>query len=325
MFKGKSVLITGGQGTWGQEITRQLLKKGVHKVVIFSRGEASQVAMKQSFRDKRIKFVIGDTRDARAIMGACRGINYVFHTAALKHVSKCEMQPQEAVKTNIDGVRNVIEACIKNSVDICVNISTDKVCRSTCTYGHTKAIAEALFTEANNQTMHTDFFSVRCGNIFASAGSVIPIWKSMIKDCNILSVTDPDMTRFFVTIKDAVKLTLKAFENSDRGEVFVPVLKAWSISELCDTMIKRQGNNKTQINVIGALPGERTVEWLFTQEESQRLTRTKDFFIIYPTIDIDSSQYPPPETILKYSHGYCSVENMGTLKQLENMFHSAGY
>jgi UDP-N-acetylglucosamine 4,6-dehydratase/5-epimerase len=325
MINGKTVLITGTTGTWGQELTRQLLCKGAEKIVIFSRGEAAQVTMKQKFNDRRLRFILGDVRDHGAIMEACRGINYVFHTCALKHVTKCEQQPREAIKTNIDGTQNVIDACIKNNVDVCVYVSTDKVCQSTCVYGHTKSIAESLISEANNLTLHTDFFSVRSGNIFASSGSVIPIWKKMIKDKNILSITDPDMTRFFITIKDAVKLTLKAMKYSDRGEVFVLRAPAFSLNDIAKIMVKRHGNKLTEVKQIGVLPGERLVEWLFTQEESFRLTKTRDFFIIYPSIEIQTAIYPEAQSILKYSHGYRSVDNLGNIKKLTKMFKECGY
>ena len=180
MFKGKNILITGGTGTWGQELAKQSLLLGAETVKIFSRNEAAQVAMKQQFSSygPRISFFIGDIRDATALDMACMGVDIVFHTAALKHVTKCEQQPREAVNTNVVGAWNVINACIKNKVDVCVNISSDKACECSCVYGNTKAICEALFTEANNMTLHTDFYSVRSGNIFASQGSVIKIWKT---------------------------------------------------------------------------------------------------------------------------------------------------
>jgi FlaA1/EpsC-like NDP-sugar epimerase len=323
-FENKVILITGGTGTWGKELTRQLLKKGIEKIIIFSRGEQAQVMMCQEFRDDRLKFIIGDIRDEKAIYEACTGVNYVFHTAALKHLSKCEKQPREALQTNIFGTMNVIRACT-DRVDVCVYISTDKVCQSTCFYGHSKAIAEGLITEANNQTTHTDFFSVRCGNIFASSGSVIPLWKKQIEECNCIKISDPGMSRFFITIKDAVRLTLKAMDISDRGEVFVLRMPGFYLSDLCRVMLKRHGNAKTKKAFIGAIAGERMVEWLFTEQESFRLTRTKDFFIIYPTIDILPSYYPAFQSILKYSHGYRSVDNKGTIKELECMFINSGY
>jgi FlaA1/EpsC-like NDP-sugar epimerase len=292
MFINKRVLITGGTGTWGKELAKQLLKDAVSEIVIFSRGEAAQVAMKHAFCDDRLKFVIGDIRDSKAIIEACKDIDIVFHTAALKHVTKCELQPREAVKTNIYGTQNVIDACIDNNVRLCVNISSDKACDANCFYGKTKAVAEGLITEANNQTHMTDFFSIRSGNILGSSGSVVPIWIDQIKKNNEIKITDKKMRRFFIAIPDAIKYTFEAMELSDRGEVFVFRMPSFLIYDLAKLLIKKYGYNSTKIKYIGLMKGERLKEWLVTPEEVNRTIKRKHFYIIYPLIDVNNTDYP---------------------------------
>jgi len=324
ILQGKTVLITGGTGTWGQEIARQLLTKKVGKIIIFSRNESKQVEMKQKYSSKadRIKYIIGDIRDSRSIDEACKGVNIVFHTAALKHVTKCEQQPREALNTNVMGTTNVINACVSNKVDICVNISSDKACDSSCFYGHTKAISEALITEANNITTHTDFYSVRSGNIFASSGSVIPLWMEQIKKDNKILITDPIMSRFFITINKAVKLTLKTIGISDRGEVFALRMPSFFIEDLAREFIIRFSDKKTEIEVIGRFEGEKEAEMLFNGFEARRMTKTKDYFIIYPTITVDTAIYPVVKKYKKYVDGLSSDDDdcIGFEGELAKMF-----
>jgi UDP-N-acetylglucosamine 4,6-dehydratase/5-epimerase len=323
MFQNKKVLITGGAGTCGQEITRQLLKLGVEEIVIFSRDEASQVAMKQKFCDDRLRFVIGDIRDRDAIMEACYHVNIVFHTAALKHSDKCEIQPREAVKTNIYGVQNVIEACLLNNIEKCVNISTDKVCNSNCTYGKTKAVAESLFTEANNQSVDTDFISVRSGNILGSAGSVVPIWINQIKQTNSINITGDMMKRFFITVHDAVKYTFEAMRESVRGEVFIFRMPAFYILDLGKAVIEKYGNKHTIINNIGKQPGERNNEWLITNEEAERAVIKKHYFVLYPIIPIMAMT--PPEINNPTKAYSLQDSDYGDITLLHKMLSQAGY
>ncbi len=322
ILEGKNILITGGTGTWGQELAKQCLCSGAKTVKIFSRNEAAQVEMKQRFSSysPRILFFLGDVKDAKALDMACIGVNIVFHTAALKHVTKCEQQPREAVNTNIVGAKNVINACISNDVDVCVNISSDKVCGSSCVYGHTKALAEALFTEANNMTEHTDFYSVRSGNIFASRGSVIELWKTQVQKDNCVQITDTNMSRFFITVEKAVELTLKSVYIADRGEVFVFRMPSFSVGELADMFIQKFGKQGTKKKFIGKFDGEKDAETLFTGQEAKRMKKTADFFIIYPSMDI-ITVFPFRAKINKeYIDGFTSDDAKGTRKELEKMF-----
>lgn len=327
MYQNKKALITGGTGTWGQEIASQLLEGNIQQVVIFSRNELSQVMMKQKFKNEpRLKFIIGDIRDARAISYACNGIDYVFHTAALKHVTKCEEQPQEAVKTNIIGTQNVIDACIANNVAVCVNISTDKVCNPTCFYGRTKAIAEGLIIDANNQTLNTDFFSVRSGNILGSAGSVLPLWIEQIKSHNSITVTNPEMTRFFITVKRAVFLLLLAMELSDRGEVFVFRIPSFKINDLYLAIRTLYGDKNTQLNIIGPRPGESLHECLVTEIESET-TKVLDFYyVIYPLFPVLTAQPQKFKKILSAQKlGFYSDTNLDCPNDILELIKEAGY
>ncbi len=291
-FNQKTVLIIG-PGSWGQEIIRHLLERYYpSQVIIFSRNESAQVAMKNHFKDSRLKFVIGDIRDAGAIKEACQGVHYVFHCAALKHIAVCENQPNEAVMTNIIGIKNVIDACIANNVQVCVNISTDKVCHPIGIYGQTKAIAEALMTEANNRTAETDFFSLRSGNIIGSSGSVIPLWINQIKRNNEVTVNGENMCRYFITVEDAVKSVFEAMSLSDRGEVFVPKMDCFLISDLAKVIIQLYGDKKTKIRIAEKSPYERSAELLITPEEIYRTAFTKKFSVIYPVIPVKSTNYP---------------------------------
>jgi FlaA1/EpsC-like NDP-sugar epimerase len=248
------------------------------------------------------------------------GVDIVFHTAALKHVTKCEQQPREAVNTNVVGAWNVINACIKNKVDVCVNISSDKACECSCVYGNTKAICEALFTEANNMTLHTDFYSVRSGNIFASQGSVIKIWKTQVEKENRILLTDPGMTRFFITVGDAVKLTLKSIDLADRGEVFVFRMPSFLVGQLADLFIEKFGDQNTEKKIIGKFEGEKDYETLFTGQEAGRMKRTGEFFIVYPSMDIKTVSPFRTDKNEKFAKGYTSKQAKGTKRELQKMF-----
>lgn len=325
MFKDKTVLITGGTGTWGQELARQALLNSAEKIIIFSRNESAQVAMKQQFNSPRLRFVIGDIRDAGAIKEACQGVNIVFHTAALKHVNKCEEQRREAVKSNIYGTQNVIDACIDNNVDRCVYISTDKVCDANCFYGKTKAIAEDLIIEANNMTLHTDFFCVRSGNILASSGSVVSLWIRQLADNNIINLTHKNMRRFFITIVSAVEKTFKAMRISDKGEIFVFSMQPFYLIDLAKIIIKRYGNTDSAINITSPAPGERLTEPLLTKDEISRTIVINNFYVIYPLIKIKTTNFPV-KVKTKLKKGFCMDDFAAPDNRiLEKMLEQSGY
>jgi nucleoside-diphosphate-sugar epimerase len=250
----------------------------------------------------------------------------VHNCAALKHVGICENQPREALKTNILGTQNVIDACISNKVSVCINISSDKACNVNPVYGQTKAIAERLITEANNQTLDTDFFSVRSGNILGSAGSVIPIWIKQIAEHNCIYLTNPLMTRFFITVQDAVSLTLKAMNKSDRGEVFVFRMPSFYMQSLAELIVDYYGDSNTKIKKLDPRPGESINELLVTEHEAERTLISKDYFIVYPLIDVKTATYPKITNVSRIKHEYSSGDvAVNNQDELLKLVQKAGY
>jgi FlaA1/EpsC-like NDP-sugar epimerase len=202
MFNNARILITGGTGSWGQTLTRMLLEKyDVKEIVVFSRGELQQVLMQRKFNDKRIKYVIGDVRDYDSVRFATKNIDYIFHMAALKHVPVCEEHPQEAIKTNITGTSNIVNAAIENRVKKVIDVSTDKAVEPVNLYGMTKSVGEKLIIQANDLTDYTKFVCIRGGNVMGSNGSVIPYFIEQIKAGGPITITDIEMTRFFLTLE----------------------------------------------------------------------------------------------------------------------------
>lgn len=245
MFFKDRVLITGGTGTIGRELVRQLL---YWDVIIFSRNEKDQVSMKQEYPS--CKYVLGDVRDYSEILNASRNVEYVFHLAAIKHVEICENQPQEAVKTNIIGTLNVINACKENKCKL-INMSSDKAINPTNVYGKTKSLAEDMATQAG-------FLSIRSGNVLWSSGSVLEFWKKQIEITNSISVTSSEMTRFFINVSELVDFI---WNNRDkRGMVTVP-MKSFRLYDIAKEFINHYGNSKTKINITGLRSGERLHEY----------------------------------------------------------------
>ncbi len=232
MFENQTILVTGGTGSWGYELVRQLLPQNPKEIIIFSRNESSQVTMSRTFEDSRLSFCIGDIRDKEAIVKACESVDYVFHLAALKHVPVCEEQPYEALKTNVIGTQHVIEAAIANQVKRVIYISTDKAANPSNFYGMTKAIGEKLIVYANLLRTETKFVCVRGGNVLGTNGSVVHLFMSQIKHKNQVRITDKRMTRFFLTLEEAISLLFKASEASLGGEIYVMTMPTCRITEL---------------------------------------------------------------------------------------------
>lgn len=211
----KKVLIIGGTGSWGQELARQLLEKHqVEELRIFSRGEHQQVEMARKFNDDRIKFIIGDIRDKSSIYFASKGIDYIFHLAALKHVPVCENNPEETIKTNIQGTLNAVEVAIENEIKTFVLVSTDKAVDPINVYGVSKAMAEKIVVNSNLKSTKTKFVCIRGGNVLGTSGSVVPLFKKQIQSTNSVTVTVNEMTRYLMTLKDAISLLFNAVDNS---------------------------------------------------------------------------------------------------------------
>ncbi len=283
IFNNSRILITGGTGSWGQTLTRMLLEKYDPKeIVIFSRGELQQVLMQRKFKNPKIKYIIGDVRDYDAVNFATKNIDYVFHMAALKHVPICEDQPQEAIKTNIIGTNNIVNACILNGVKKVIDVSTDKAVEPINLYGMTKSVGEKVIIQANDLSEHTRFVCIRGGNVMGSNGSVIPYFIDQIKAGGPITITDLRMTRFFLTLEEAIDLLFKAAEDSIGGETFVMNMPACYITEVAEILMEEYGT--VEITEIGGRPGEKLDEMLISKHESPlSYCYDENYFVILPT------------------------------------------
>ena len=269
MFDGKKILITGGTGSFGQALAKRLLKHDVKTVRIISRNESKQVEMGNSIDDSRLRFFLGDVRDLDRLVRATEDIDIVFHAAALKHVPKIEYNPFEAIKTNVIGSQNVIDACLITNVERAICIGTDKAVSPLNTYGATKLLAEKLFVTANNyldpKKHPTKFIALRYGNVVGSSGSVIPKFIQQLKNKEKLTITDPQMTRFSITMDEALDFILKATPVGKGSEIFVPKLKAYSLIDVKCALNEIFGDYGDEI--IGIRPGEKLHETLINKEE----------------------------------------------------------
>ncbi|MEC2343360.1 MULTISPECIES: polysaccharide biosynthesis protein [Paenibacillus] len=287
MFKDQVILVTGGTGSWGYELIRQLLPQDPKEIIIYSRGEAAQVAMSRTFHDERLTFRIGDIRDKEALITACQNVDIVYHLAALKHVPICEEQPAEALKTNVVGTQNVIEAAIKNKVKKVLYISTDKASNPSNFYGMTKAIGEKLVVYANLIQDETRFVCIRGGNVLGTNGSVIHLFKQQIREQKRVKITDLEMTRFFLTMPEAIQLLFKASRESIGGEIFVMLMPTCRIIDLAEVLIEASGIPDVSIEVTGIRPGERIHELLLSEYESRStVVYDKEYLVIMPALEI---------------------------------------
>ena len=285
-FNKKNILITGGTGSFGQAAVQYFLKNyKLNKLIIYSRDENKQFEMQNRFKDKRLRFFLGDVRDQVRLEMALKDVDFVIHAAALKHVPAAEYNPFESVKTNIYGSQSVVLASIKQKVKKVIILSTDKACNPVNLYGATKLCSEKIFINANylSGKKGTIFGVVRYGNVISSRGSVVPYFKKMIREGKKeLPLTHHDMTRFFITLPDAIKFVMNSFILLKRGEIFVPKMQSILISDLIKVL-----NPKAKIKIIGIRPGEKIHETLCSKDESNYLYENKKHFIIYtPTIDI---------------------------------------
>jgi FlaA1/EpsC-like NDP-sugar epimerase len=288
VFEESRILITGGTGSWGNELTTQLLELNPKEIIIYSRSELNQVNMQRKFNNNKLKFIIGDIRDYKALKQASKNIDYIFHLAALKHVPICEEQPYEAAKTNILGVENLIKAAIENSVHKVIDVSTDKAVDPINVYGMTKAIGEKLIIHANTITDKTRFVCIRAGNVLGTNGSVVPYFIDQIKRCNEITITDTEMTRYFLTLKQAIQLVFKAINNSIGGETFVMKMPGYKIIDIAKIIQNELGDKHCKVKIIGKRPGEKLHEVLISRYEAENAyIYDKDYFIILPQINIE--------------------------------------
>lgn len=281
MFKDKTLLITGGTGSFGNAVARLLLNSDIMEIRILSRDEKKQEDMRKYYNDDKLKFYIGDVRDYSSIEGAFIGVDYVFHAAALKQVPSCEFYPIEAVKTNVLGSDNVISACVKNGVKRAIFLSTDKAAYPINAMGMSKAMMEKNVIARSRQLRPSDtvLCLTRYGNVMASRGSVIPLFLDQIQAGKPITITNPDMTRFMMTLEDAVDLVLYAFEHGEQGDLFVQKAPAATIDVLAKAVLDLKKCDIPPV-YIGTRHGEKLYEVLVTQEEMTKAVDLGGFFKI---------------------------------------------
>jgi len=293
MFSGKILLITGGTGSFGKAVLNRFINSDIKEIRIFSRDEKKQDDLRRKINNKKVKFYIGDVRDFVSVEAAVRGVDYIFHAAALKQVPSCEFFPLEALKTNVLGTENVLRAAIDSGVKKVICLSTDKAVYPVNAMGMTKALMEKLFVARSRNLIETDTIicGTRYGNVMASRGSVIPLFMEQIHQNKPLTVTNPDMTRFMMTLEDAVNLVLYAFQNGEQGDIFVQKAPASTIGDLALAMKAIYGVSN-EVKVIGTRHGEKLYETLVSQEEMVKTIDMGDYFKIpADNRDLNYEQY----------------------------------
>ncbi len=280
MFKNKILLITGGTGSFGKAVLNRFIKFDKFKEIrIFSRDEKKQDDLRKQLNNSKVKFYIGDVRDQRAVDNVVKGVDYIFHASALKQVPSCEFFPIEAVKTNVLGTENVLEAAVNNNVKRVIILSTDKAVYPINAMGITKALMEKVMVAKSRNAMSTVLCGTRYGNVMASRGSVIPLFIDQLKQGKNLTITDPKMTRFMMTLDDAVDLVLFAFKHGNQGDIFVQKSPASTIEDLAKSLIELY-NSKSEISIIGTRHGEKLYESLVNREEMIKVEDMKNYFRI---------------------------------------------
>mgnify|MGYP001305919110 FL=1 len=327
MFKNKILLITGGTGSFGNAVLDKFLESQISEIRIFSRDEKKQHDMRVKYNNPKIKFYIGDVRNYESLDQALTGVNYVFHAAALKQVPSCEFYPTEAVRTNVLGTENLLNAAIFNSVEKIICLSTDKAVYPINAMGVSKAMMEKVFVAKSRLTNKTKIIGTRYGNVMASRGSVIPHFYDQIKKGNDITVTDPDMTRFMMTLDDAVSLVLFAFKNGNSGDIFVQKSPSTTIGELASVM-KKIYNSKVKIKNIGIRHSEKIHETLLSKEERIVAEELENYFRIpCDNRDLNYNKYFFEGTKLKNKYDEYNSFNTNRLSesQLIDLLFSIGY
>ena len=336
MLKNKTLLITGGTGSFGNAVLNRFLDTDhFNEIRIFSRDEKKQDDMRNQLKNEKLKFYIGDVRDYGSVERAMKGVDYVFHAAALKQVPSCEFFPLEATKTNVFGTQNVIDAAAANNVKKVICLSTDKAAYPINAMGISKALMEKVAIAASRNCSNTTVCLTRYGNVMASRGSVIPLFLNQIKKGENLTITDPNMTRFLMSLEEAVELVLFAFENGNAGDLFVNKAPAGTIGNLAKAL-KEMFNASNEIKIIGTRHGEKLYETLCTREEMTKAEDMGDFYRIpADNRDLNYARYfsegEEDISVLEDYHSHnteqCDVEGMKVLlnklslikKELENL------
>ncbi|PLP59639.1 UDP-glucose 4-epimerase [Mesorhizobium loti] len=284
MFKDKVVLITGGTGSFGNAVLRRFLDTDVREIRVFSRDEKKQDDMRKRYAHPKLKFYIGDVRNQSSVAGAMRGVDYCFHAAALKQVPSCEFHPMEAVRTNVLGTENVLEAAIAAGVKRVICLSTDKAVYPINAMGISKAMMEKVMVAVsrNLEGTETVICGTRYGNVMASRGSVIPLFVGQVLEGKPITVTDPEMTRFMMTLEDAVELVLYAFKHGSNGDIFVQKAPAATISTLTRSIVELLGKPEHEVREIGTRHGEKLYEVLLSREEMAGAEDLGDYYRVRP-------------------------------------------
>ena len=284
LFKNKTLMITGGTGSFGNAVLNRFLRTDIGEIRIFSRDEKKQDDMRHEFQAKmpevadKIKFYIGDVRSLESCRGAMNGVDYIFHAAALKQVPSCEFFPMEAVRTNVIGTDNVLTAAIEAGVECVICLSTDKAAYPINAMGITKAIEEKVAVAKSRNSGKTKICCTRYGNVMCSRGSVIPLWIDQIKNGNPITITEPSMTRFIMSLEEAVDLVLFAFEHGENGDLLIQKAPACTIGTQAQAVCELFGGKKEDIKVIGIRHGEKMYETLLTNEECANAVDMGDFY-----------------------------------------------
>jgi UDP-N-acetylglucosamine 4,6-dehydratase len=308
MFKDKVLLVTGGTGSFGNAVLRRFLDSDVAEIRILSRDEKKQDDMRKRYNSDKLKFYVGDARDYGSVLSAVRGSDFIFHAAALKQVPSCEFHPLEAVKTNILGTENVLEAAINCGVQRVICLSTDKAVYPINAMGISKAMMEKVAVAKSRSSTKTVICATRYGNVMASRGSVIPLFAEQIRADKAITITDPEMTRFMMTLDDAVELVMFAFQNGKPGEIFVQKAPAATIQTLAQAMVELAGKPDHPINIIGTRHGEKLYEALLSREEMAAAEDLDEYFRVPPDLrDLNYDKYfDKGETKITFAEDYNS-------------------
>ena len=289
MFDGQTILITGGTGSFGKQYTETLISRyKPKKIIIFSRDELKQYEMQQEYNDPCMRYFIGDVRDRERLMQACKGVDYIIHAAAMKHVPAAEYNPTECIRTNIDGAENVIRCAIDNGVKKVIALSTDKAANPVNLYGATKLCSDKLFVAANNMVGGEvpRFAVVRYGNVVGSRGSVVPFFRKLIAEgATSLPITDLNMTRFWITLQQGVDFVIKNFSRMKGGEIFVPKIPSVTMTDLAQAISPGIGMEE-----IGIRPGEKLHEKMCPRDDSYRTIEFGDHYVIAPAIQFHDGE-----------------------------------
>ena len=292
MFKNKILLITGGTGSFGNVVLRKFLDTDIKEIRIFSRDELKQDDMRKLYNNDKLKFYIGDVRDKNSIDDVMRGVDYVFHAAALKQVPSCEFYPMQAVKTNVIGTENLLNSAIAAGVKKVIALSTDKAVYPINAMGISKAMMERVIVAKGRNVKDTMIACTRYGNVMASRGSVIPLFIDQVRNGKSITITDPNMTRFMMSLDDAVDLVLFAFENGESGDIFVQKAPAATVELLANTMKNILGKPDHEVQTIGTRHGEKLYETLLTKEEMVKAIDMEKYYRIpADTRDLNYSKF----------------------------------